>query len=306
MRNKIERVLLLILWLLVSALGIGFWFSVYFGFNIFTPEHWAYLGQMQAEQMAVNPAFYISIVVSAIIFVCGIYFILRPRVRKIILPARNTKQTNKDNNILPKTVSTETQHGYIAIPIHQTKPVQEKTEPVSNAPQIPARPPRLNIPTSTLRPTPNRNISVVEEKTVQKNQNREVFAEIFTAGGYILKKTPKIGNLQTELFAIGTNDVLWVGAYGAQYADILDACNKLQQLFDDFLEESFIQIRAFVVNSPNEKNFTGGSIIHFTNAQELRKYILDNPNPPIPDGDKENFDAYSEFITTVAEYIGKI
>ena len=54
MRNKLDNLLLGLLWILVSLLGLCFWFNIQFGFNLLSSSHWQHLSYMQATRTPIT------------------------------------------------------------------------------------------------------------------------------------------------------------------------------------------------------------------------------------------------------------
>ncbi len=116
----------------------------------------------------------------------------------------------------------------------------------------------------------------------------------------------KIDSVPISLFAIGTNENLWLGGVGIKTTDLRDAMNKLAQIFSDTLDDIYININGFVIAAPDAATSEFQDILMFDSISALRTYMQDVPNPPIPADDAGNFDAYSEYIDTVIDYIDKV
>lgn len=311
MKNNFEHILLGLLWLMAATLGGCFWFNTYFGFNIFSVQHWQYLGYVQANHIAIKPMFYISLVVVGLILMGGIYFILRPRMRRIVLPVR-AKHDFSTNDSTPPLMHNP----YDGTVTNNTGPIAPTSELSPTKPNVPInthtpttlRPPRLNMP--IISPTNTTTIHNTAPAPAQQSAASDTpdmspdIESIFSDNGYIIKPRPRIGAIKTSLFAIGTDDVLWVGGYAIDAAKMQAAVDQLQGVFDDFLEDAEIDVRAFVVAPTAREN--ADQVMIFNDMNDLREYITQNPNPPLDADERDNFDSYSDFITTVAEYIGKI
>ncbi len=316
MRNKLDNFLIALLWLTISILAVCFWFNIKFGFNIFSSAHWHHLAYMQASQNPVNPLFYISTVVSVIIIILGLYLLIKPKTRKIIYPIppvtippratqKNSISTPNSAPIQhPKTVPTASQN--IATPQTQAAPAPQTTGVELN------RPPRLNIAvTPRLSSGPLSTPSVTHQNTtgtssVATAQQWPELQEIFTNAGYTIKKSPRIGTLQTNLFAIGTNETLWIGAVGVPTTALQAAVDTLNQIFLDTLEDITINVNAFILMAPDSASPGAPEILTFDTPGDLRNYMNEHKNPPLGEGDNGNFDAFSAYMSTVIEYIEKI
>lgn len=315
MMNKLNNLLIGVLWLLAMTLGATFWFNTMFGFNIFLGAHWQHLAYMQATGQAVKPSFYISIIVIVVITVFGLYKLLQPRFRQITPPVIDrTSQPQMTKKTITTTQTTATP---VQQPVSQPAPQPEPqpmqqpvvsepvapTPPATTEPQM-ARPPRLNIPTVT-RVVPTPHVPLTPAPQVGPETEYADIRSIFETAGYVYKGAPKIKGVQTAGVAIGTNEVLWIGAIGVNNADMKRAVETLSGVFSDTLDDIEINIKAFVIGAPDAST-APTDILQFANAEDLRNYITKEPNTP-PDADEsENFDAYSGYIGTVIDYIGKI
>ncbi len=292
MRDKLDNFLLSTLWLVASSLAACFWFNIRFGFNIFSSQHWQHLAYMQAAQKPVAPSFYISMVITVIIIISGLYLLIRPRFRKFKLPTRQIS------------------HPTPAQPPQQTPTTQKSDTPPTPVEQptpgpILSRPPRLHIAvTPTLHsPTPQ-----TAQPTTQSQPDNDwpEIREIFESAGYTIKQNPRIGGLQTTLFAIGTNETLWVGAVGVPTTALQSAIDTLNQIFSDTLDDIYIHVNGFVIAAPDATTPGAPEILTFDTPSALRQYMNEHKNPPLGEDDNGNFDAFSAYISTVIDYVGKI
>lgn len=287
---------------MVATLGTTFWFNTRFGFNLFSGAHWDYLATQQASRAPVSFWFYFSFVAATFITLFVLYLLIKPRRRNIKISApqktNTAPKTNPDAsqiNIIPGTV----QHA-------PTTPVAPTAAP------MPPRPPRLNIaPANTFAPAtpmPTTMTPTIPATTttpsVQTKQDWPEIREIFSMAGYVIKQEPFINGKKMALLAIGTDEVLYLGAVGISTSQMAGCVNKLQQIFRDTLDDIEITVNAFVLN-PTETD-DDESILTFGSIDELRHYMDEHPNTPLDTDDAENFAAYSEYITTVIEYIGKL
>ena len=311
MRNRIDTILLGLLWLLASTLGASFWLNTRFGFNIFSAQHWQYLAYLQAAHTPVQTMFYVSVIISVLIMVFGLYILVRPRLRRIRLPRRPASSVAMQ--------AAAQKHIQKSVPQPASNPDSSTIEIVRGeaapapapAPQTaptPARPPRLNIPTVNIQPpaaamaAPSPAQQTAPTPAHVSNELRRMFED----AGYVVKPNPKIGNVNTDLFAIGTNENLWMGAVGVKTTDMRVAIDRLAQVFSDTLDDIEININGFVIGAPDAATSEFQDILMFDSAAAVGEYIAAHPNPPVPSDDAGNFDAYSAYISTVIDYIGKI
>ena len=163
------------------------------------------------------------------------------------------------------------------------------------------RPPRLNIAV-----TPQL-FSVPPPQQVATPQNDwSEIRDIFESAGYTFKGTPRIGTITSAPIAIGTGEVLWLGAIGVPTSALGAAIDTLNQIFSDTLDNIIININGFVIDAPDAATPTTPGILTFDTPASLRQYMSEHTNPPLAEDDIENFDAFSAYISTVIDYIGKI
>ena len=70
------------------------------------------------------------------------------------------------------------------------------------------------------------------------------------------------------------------------------------------MDDIEININAFIIDATDTQS--DDSIIYFKTVDDLRTYINEHQNVPPDEDEIENFDAYSGYIGTVIDYIGKI
>ena len=128
---------------------------------------------------------------------------------------------------------------------------------------------------------------------------------MFESAGYVYKGAPRIRGVQIATIAIGTGEVLWIGAVGVNNADMQRAVQTLSGVFSDTLDDIEIHINPFII-TPSDTADSDTGILQFANVDQLREYIMAHPNTPVDAEESENFDAYSGYIGTVVDYIGKI
>lgn len=303
MSKQFERILICVLWLLAATLGTCFWMNTTFGFNIFSGSHWEYLAYLQAAQSPVRPEFYISLTCAILISLGVLCVLIRPRD---ILRRRDKIRQARATAISPETT-----------PIENT-PAPAATPAPTVQPAVPAmqRPRRIGIssggtqmqqPTAaptTAYPTTNPAPYARAPQAPATNINFEEMRDIFESNGYVVKRSPQIGNFKPALLAIGTNESLWMGGVGIEESVLATAMERLATIFSDTLDDIQINIFGFII-TPNGP-VSNTDILAFSDVAQLRTYIESNKNtPPTDAGDIENFNAYSEYIDTVINYMDK-
>ena len=298
MKDKINKILIGLLWLLATSLAATFWFNTQYGFNFFSLQHWQYLAYMQASGQPIKASFYISLALVILVSVFGLYILLQPLRRRIVLPIIDRSTPSPMPTPAQPTSNQPTQSIIMHEPETVSVPTPARDEP--NTEPTLARPPRLNIQ------PPRNNLPTVPLQSTTRSEPKQDDGEIrniFESAGYVVKGAPRIKNVQTSVIAIGGGEVLWLGATNVSDSDMQSAIKTLNGVFTDTLEDIEINIKAFIIgNTENGDN----DIMHFANVNELRSYIAEHPNPPLDDDESENFDAYSAYIGTVIDYIRKI
>lgn len=283
-----------ILWLVAAVLGTCFWFNTQFGFNIFSGAHWHHLAYMQASQQPITPAFYISLVFTVIITIIGLYILLRPRKATAPIHKPNVPSRNSLSHTHP---APPTQAPLSSPPSTTPNTTQDVSVPASYEPQM-SRPMRLNIsPAPQILPTPT---------TKNATQDWPELREIFESTGYVIKPNKFIDGIQISLIAIGADENIWLGAVGVPTTSLKSVIDKFNRIFEDTLEEIIINISGFVISAPDAASPGAPEILTFDTLGALREYMNAHPNPELDSDEQENFDAYSNYISIVLDYLGKV
>lgn len=309
MMNKIDNILIGLLWLLAVTLASTFWFNTMFGFNLFSSLHWHYVAKLQATGNPIVSIFYISVVVIVLVAVLGLYLLLQPRFRRITMPTFDRTQRPQVPSTPASPISPSSDIQPAPETVAVTQPVAESDvseQKISTTPPTTGRPPRLNIPTPTRTATvPRVPLAPTPQQKINPETEYADIRAIFESAGYVYKGSPRIKNVQTALVAIGTDEVLWIGAVGVKNTDMQRAVQTLAGVFTDTLEDIEIHIHAFIIAAPDTTD-TNNDILQFATVDDLRNYINGVPNTPLDADESENFDAYSAYIGTVMDYVGKI
>ena len=289
MKNKLEHILLSILLGLSVLLGLSFWVNTIYNFNIFSNAHWAEFARLQAAQTPISTGFYVSFAVAIFIFLIGLYFIYRTTLRRITKP-----------NAIPiseqKTQIVE-QQPHIVEQSHVEKPVVFDN-----------RPPQLNLPTNMAQIAAqkyNQPKTAPRMDTPTKNPYNSIISEIFSNAGYVVKPNPSLSGFTPNLFAIGNNEVVWVGGIDCDMEKMMMGLQKLDSVFKETLEDIPINISAFMLDTLNKYPDNNNMMI-FKSVDELKEFIAEHPADPITETEKESFDSYSEYIDTIIQYIKNI
>lgn len=307
MKFRPDYILLCILWLLAITLVTCFWFNISFGFNIFSAAHWEYLAYLQAGQSPIKIGFYISIVVIVFVTILGLYAIVRPRIRKIRMPIMHVSDKNKKAKATKTTTNDIQNTDASTLDIMPAQPQESSTTQNTTSPSPSMRPPRLNIPSGIMqsgqRYVPE-NTHSTPSPTPPAQQDWPEIREIFTSFGYTVKTSPKINGINIALLAIGTNETLWIGGIGIKTTEMRTVIDKLDGIFSDTLDNNDIIINGFVISAPDAATSEFQDILMFNTIAQLREYMSQHPNPPLPNDDNGLFDAYSQYIDAVINHIG--
>ncbi len=324
MKKRYEIILLDILWLSAMVLSASFWFDIRFGFNIFYSGHWHYLIMQQLTPERVLPSFYISLLLFIIFGISGFYLIGRPHLRKIDFSIHEPTTPP----VLPKE-NTEEQ----VIDSIEHDPNHSLLPPTTNLP----RPPRIINPlqqiTNPVMPTPTNTVIIVNT-----NNQDEKIREIFEKAGYIVKEPPKINGLKLNLWAVGMDETLYIGLSDSHGGEITAAeggdskwqsannkftspvwtlnqvTEKIRTLFNETLDDEIqINIKQFVVmnnakiinRASLEKIWQAFDVDVFDSTDALNEFISNNKNRDMGSEEQEDFNAYADYIDTVANYFNK-
>lgn len=291
MKNKLEHILLSILLGLSVLLGLSFWLNTIFNFNMFCKGHWDEFAKLQASQTPISIGFYLSFIVAVLIFVFGIYFIYRQIIIQHIHRPKNAVV------IVPQQkIANE--------PVKETK----EEETTINQPVISAsRPPRLNLPNNMAQIVTQKYTQPEQQKKLAPSENpyNPIISEVFSNNGYIVKPNPTISGFTPNLFAIGNNEIVWIGGVDCDADKMTNALEKLNSVFKETLEDIPIHINAFILDTMGK--YSNKDNIHiFKSIDELKAFIGEHPADKIGEDDRESFDSYSEYIDTIIQYIKNI
>lgn len=298
LHEKINSMLLGILWSLAIILGLDFCLNTIYNFNIFSDAHWQYIAEIQASQAQIATGFYISITVAIVLWISGLYIIFRPRFRKIKLSHHATETHNTPNNEIKNESPT---------PVIQPVITEQKNEvpPQSTAPRF-VRPPHLHIQSAAFT-APKQNMQKKEpQKTEQqKPLYTHEIREIFENADYRVINPKPIKKTPISLIALGANETLWIGAVNISHEQMADVMLELKSVFDETLQDIEIDINAFIIN-PSDNDVVD-AILDFDSLKSLSDTISENPNTPESDNnddDGNSMDAFAGYIETVLTYLG--
>jgi len=316
MRKHLEHFLLSVLMGTTILLGLTFWLNVRFGFNIFSNTHWQELASLQASGANIDKDFYLSVGVAVFVFILVLNIIYRPRFRKIPQPSKKQNKTVpvvQSNPIVPEkhpepVVQTDAWQNKIE-PIIETKPTPESkeisptTNPTSNTGAGLVRPPKLHLPKNMAQIVANQYANQTP-KINQSDKYNDDLAKIFSERFYTTKKCESISGFTPNLIAIAHNEIVWIGGVDCDMDKLKFAISRMDSTFKETLEDIQIHINGFLIDT-NHMYKSDGNIHVFNSIPELQEYLDKNPVQPVPDEDREDFAAYSEYIDSVLTLLYK-
>ncbi len=229
MKKYLEKFLASVLLGLTILPVLSFWLNEHFGFNMFYAPHWDELAKLQAAHAPINKWFYISVCIAIFLFIFGLYIIFKPRFRNLFKTVGTKEENHEQNHQTTATV--------IPQPVAPT--VSETNISVK-------QPPKLNLP---------KNIAEIVAQQYEKQSSQPTsqqptvydsqLSELFAKANYLVKPNLTITGFTTNLFAIGTDELVWFGAVNCNINKFKTAANKLKSIFETTLEDVPITISAF-------------------------------------------------------------
>ena len=124
----------------------------------------------------------------------------------------------------------------------------------------------------------------------------------FIDAGYQVCDLIRIEGKYPAIIAIGNNEKLFIATLVDDAEILQNVIKRIELCFADTLEGIRIDTHILCVTNKNVGN--GSQIIRFSNTNALKKYLMAHKNSkPVTAQDKENFDAYAEYIKTAMEYL---
>ena len=142
----------------------------------------------------------------------------------------------------------------------------------------------------------------VDENTYTKISS---IYDMFTGAKYHISDLIRIDGKYPAVVAIGANEKLFIATLVDNTDVLRNVLKRLDLCFADTLEGVNIDTHIMCI-SKKEFDINDSRIIRFANTDELKKYLDVHQNVrPTTNQDKENFDAYAEYISTALEYLFK-
>lgn len=297
MTKNIEKIFLGVLWLMTVALAITFWMNTRYGFNIFSSAHWTYLSTLQANRAQIKPDFYISLLVALVIGTVGLYLIIHPHVRKLKIFGFFGKRAATPVNKSTEKKSSQPNIFGLSRPRSPLSGTMKKTPTYKPATATTTTP--TTTPSATT-PTPQPNL-------VQDEKNLEI-KKLFEEAGYETIPAKKIENIISPVFAFSYDMTLIIASANTSPSETMRAIGTLMTFCEDSLGENFseLMLRGYIVSPTGEANPNPELILTFDNTDALRTFLTEHKNEKPKDFDKDLHEAFSLFLKTMINYMGKM
>lgn len=126
-----------------------------------------------------------------------------------------------------------------------------------------------------------------------------------TDAGYQISDLIRINGKHPAIVAIGTNEKLFIATLIDDYEILQNALKRIELCFADTLEGLHIDTHILCMTN-RDIDSNDKRILRFTNINAFEKYLKSHKNVrPSTQQDKDNFDAYAEYINTVMTYLFK-
>lgn len=128
--------------------------------------------------------------------------------------------------------------------------------------------------------------------------------DMFTDTNYHVCDLIRINGKHPAIVAIGTNEKLFIATTTDDIDVLQNTLKRIELCFADTLEGLHIDTKIITVTKSDLPSAKG--IIRFDTINALNKYLTNHKNiRPTTTQDKENFDAYAEYIGVAMEYLFK-
>ena len=129
--------------------------------------------------------------------------------------------------------------------------------------------------------------------------------DMFVNAGYQISDLIRINGKYPAVVAIGTNEKLFIATLADDYDILQNILKRIELCFADTLEG--LDIDTHIISLTN-RDFDGDNkkILRFGNVNALQKYLDSHKSTrPRNSQERENFDAYAEYINTAVTYLFK-
>lgn len=141
----------------------------------------------------------------------------------------------------------------------------------------------------------------VNEKTY--NKISEIY-DAFINAKYDVRNLIRIDGKYPAVVAVGANEKLFIATLNSDYNTLQNTVKRIELCFADTLEGINIDVRILSVSNNNVD--MGNHVLRFASTDALAKYLMSHQNViPSTTQERENFDAYTQYIDTVIDYLFK-
>ena len=156
------------------------------------------------------------------------------------------------------------------------------------------------------KPGDAKSVELSETAPVNENTYNKVseMYDAFMDAGYTVCDLIRIDGKYPAIVAIGTNEKLFIATLVNDRDILQNVLKRIELCFADTLEGINIHTRILCVSNKNAD--LGDKVIQFASTGALGKYLQDRKNiKPETKQDREDFDAYAEYINNVVDYLFK-
>jgi hypothetical protein len=152
----------------------------------------------------------------------------------------------------------------------------------------------------------------IQTKEISENApvNEDVYTKIsgiydaFVNAGYDVRDLIRIDGKYPGVVAIGNNEKLFIATLNDDFYTLQNTLKRIELCFADTLEGINIDTHIFCVSETDRD--LGNNVTRFASVAALDKYLKSHPNiRPTNKQERENFNAYAEYIETAIEYLFK-
>ncbi len=129
--------------------------------------------------------------------------------------------------------------------------------------------------------------------------------DMFVDSGYQISDLIRINGKYPAIVAVGANEKLFIATLADDYDVLQNILKRIELCFADTLEGLNIDTRILCVTGRDFQD-NDKRILRFGNINALQKYLASHKNVrPNNQQERENFDAYAEYINTAMTYLFK-
>jgi hypothetical protein len=156
-------------------------------------------------------------------------------------------------------------------------------------------------------PGEKQTAELVEKAPVDESTYTKIsqIYDVFTGAKYYISDLIRIDGKYPAVVAIGSDEKLFIATLVDDYDVLHNVLKRLELCFADTLEGLYIDTRILCVTKRHTA-YVDEQITCFDSIDSLRDYLMEHKNVrPTTQQDRDNFDAYAEYIDTALEYLFK-